>query len=132
MIRKLYNFIRESAIWRSKGFPVRSDEEMLRIYSICSGCEHFASNSCTVCGCRLHPTDKLMPNKIAWATTKCPLDEPKWKEEPGYEQNPDTVSGNMSDSAEISEETAEPGQQTAPAQSKKEIKINDCGCGKRR
>ncbi len=78
-------YLSERKEWRRAGSPIRPEGEMTRIFmELCSPCEYFSgtpgkNGKCKICGCFLHPTSKTM-NKIAWATTSCPLPDPKWKE----------------------------------------------------
>lgn len=91
MFKKIYNFALEQRKWQKAGRPYRTDSQILQLYSICSGCEHFLSSgkceycggNCQICGCRISPIKEIF-NKLAWATTSCPLDDPKWKEEPEH------------------------------------------------
>ena len=67
------------------GSPVRKQEEIDVIFNICTQCKFYKKNTetegkCGVCGCFLKKTGYLL-NKIAWATTRCPLEEPKWVEQ---------------------------------------------------
>jgi len=78
----ILRFLREYVKWAWAGKPLRSSEEMGRIFSICESCPFFdryapgeTYGTCNKCGCNLDKTDKGR-NKIAWATTKCP--EEKW------------------------------------------------------
>ncbi len=80
---KLFRFLKELARWVLAGRPIRSDEQMGKIFSICEQCPEFERYApgcdfghCKVCGCNLDKTDKGR-NKIAWGTTKCPLN--KWE-----------------------------------------------------
>lgn len=80
----ILRFLKELFKWALHGFPLRSDSEMERIFSICEKCPEFERyapecdfGSCKVCGCNLDKKDKGR-NKIAWATTRCPLN--KWQE----------------------------------------------------
>ena len=83
IISKSKRYLHERDIWQKAGKPVRSDEEIFRIFTeVCSKCEHFNKKSeklgsCKVCGCYLKPKG-LSFNKIAWATTTCPASQPKW------------------------------------------------------
>ena len=114
MFKKINQFRDEYKKWEEAGKPTRSSEKMLEIYEICKNCPEFKKggviDSCGVCGCRLHPTDKTIPNKLAWSTTSCPLEEPKWGNEP----------------AETSEFIAkeQPEEQS--------VAEKDCGCGGKR
>lgn len=118
MFNKVKQFIDERNIWINSGKPYRTAERMLEIYSICSGCPNFTegalSNSCGICGCRLHPTDTVYPNKIAWATTECP--EKKWLVEEGVTRQESEIQLNVE----------MPPESTGAAQKK------DCGCGRKR
>jgi len=74
----ILRFLKEYVKWTLKGKPIRSDQEMGRIFSICEGCPFFQRYApgadfgiCGKCGCNLDKTDKGR-NKIAWGTTKCP------------------------------------------------------------
>lgn len=79
-------FFTERTKWVQAGKPYRSDERMAEVFAICKECPFFNKEtenggSCGICGCKLSPTDKFL-NKIAWATTECPLESPKWAPEP--------------------------------------------------
>lgn len=63
--------------WIAAGCPVRSREEMAKLHTICTKCEHFTGYSCRVCGCGLHHSRGSW-NKLRWATEHCPLATPKW------------------------------------------------------
>lgn len=74
--------------WIEAGKPMRSEEEIKRIHDLCSQCPMFRKkeghisgyDKCGICECNLHPTSKTL-NKIAWATTECPKDDPEWTAE---------------------------------------------------
>ena len=69
--------------WHDAGRPIRSDEEVERIYTdICMNCKHFkrkkdGSGSCRACGCRLRRNKRFagvldaLENKIRMATEHC-------------------------------------------------------------
>jgi hypothetical protein len=58
--------------WCAAGRPMRPGEQREYIYEkLCTPCEHFEKGKCKACGCGLK-------TKISWATTCCPLDNPKW------------------------------------------------------
>ncbi len=71
--------------WKQAGKPIRTPERMVEIHDICKGCDHFkpeggfmeGCDQCGVCSCNLSPTEEKL-NKIAWATTECPAEEPLW------------------------------------------------------
>lgn len=71
--------------WVNAGKPLRSPEEIERIFRICQACPFFfaessASGSCNICGCQIKRRGKLM-NKAAWATTECPKTPSEWNED---------------------------------------------------
>ena len=79
------NFAVEAAKWVKAGRPYREPDKVKEIYQICLTCEHYepqgpGRGECRECGCKLRE-ESVMLNKIAWATTRCPLEEPKWEEE---------------------------------------------------
>jgi hypothetical protein len=82
LLEKAKRYLAERKRWANEDKPVRSPEEMERIFNICRECPLFnksteVSGTCNECGCSLHKS-RLTLNKIAWATTSCPLEEPKW------------------------------------------------------
>lgn len=105
----------EKKIWKNSGQPVRSDERVAELYNICINCENYIPiplltdrGQCAICTCLLSKDSDRM-NKLRWATTKCPLPEPKWVEEEGFEQK-------------IEPEVETPGPKIS--------RQSDCGCGK--
>lgn len=78
-------YLEERKKWKEAGKPYRTKEEMERIHSICKSCPLFEAGGgylpgydrCGECGCQLHPKSRKL-NKIAWGTTECPLETPKW------------------------------------------------------
>lgn len=78
----------EKEKWHQAGSPVRTPEKILELFNICSQCpSHIELTSsiyqCGECSCILRSRGRHA-NKLAMATTKCPLPEPKWIEEEGY------------------------------------------------
>lgn len=76
---KYLRFIKEVVRWVLRGCPIRDEKKMSEIFQVCEQCPEFDRYApgvdygiCKVCKCNLHRTDKKL-NKIAWATTKCPL-----------------------------------------------------------
>ena len=71
--------------------PLRKPEKILEIYDrCCKDCIHHRLYACDICGCFVNKnTNGIFPNKIAWATTRCPKDkigeEPCWLEEVNYQ-----------------------------------------------
>lgn len=77
-------YLKERAKWKKFGKPLRKQEEMDELFSICLKCPNFKKSSdtkgeCAVCGCHIKKEGTFL-NKIAWGTTKCPLPDPKWAE----------------------------------------------------
>jgi hypothetical protein len=61
--------------WLGQGMPVRTDEEVARIYGeMCQPCEYFstAKKNCKICGCRLSRGGIAVTNKIRMGTEHCP------------------------------------------------------------
>ena len=91
MLSLLKQYLAEEKKWKEAGQPIRSPERMAEIHSICRGCPMFRKDGgiiptydqCSICKCNLHESHHLL-NKIAWATTRCPKDDPEWIEEEGY------------------------------------------------
>jgi len=84
------NYKKERQEWIDKGSPLRSEEKILEIFTICSECDKHIDITqnmvqCSVCTCFIRKYGTKL-NKGAFATTRCPLEEPKWVEEPGFEQ----------------------------------------------
>jgi hypothetical protein len=82
-IKRVIRFSVEFTKWALHGFPIRNKEEMADIFEICEDCPEFERyapgctfGTCKVCGCNLDKEDRGR-NKIAWATTRCPLK--KWR-----------------------------------------------------
>jgi hypothetical protein len=71
---KAINFVKSSARFALKGFPVVSEEQQRDRFVICLECPFFddmkpADPICDHCGCYLN-------FKTLWATEKCPIN--KW------------------------------------------------------
>ena len=83
IISKGKRYLNERDIWIKAGKPLRDDAEIERIFTEhCLPCEHFKKKSeklgvCGLCGCRLKIQGVIL-NKIAWSTTYCPANPPKW------------------------------------------------------
>jgi hypothetical protein len=78
-VQKATTYATAVARWIAAGFPIRSDEEVERIYEICSACKWMhAAGYCQKCGCRLSKSRQAMTNKIRMATEHCPLPDQKW------------------------------------------------------
>jgi hypothetical protein len=84
----IQGYRREKEEWKNAGKPMRSDERVAEIFdNHCKPCENYIPiplledrGQCGVCTCLLSKDDDNM-NKIRWATTRCPLAEPKWTED---------------------------------------------------
>jgi hypothetical protein len=78
---KVIQFMQEREQWIRAGRPMRSRPKIRQLYDeVCKSCEHFGNDECDVCGCRIKRNTRFM-NKLAWATTECPLNPPKWEAE---------------------------------------------------
>ena len=89
MLNKIKQFFIEKTKWKKAGKPYRSDDKIDQLFIICNECDKYQKKddnegSCGVCGCRITNKKELF-NKIAWATTKCPLEDPRWIEEPEFQ-----------------------------------------------
>lgn len=80
LVKRICGYRKAVKKWTAAGKPVRTDEEVQRIYKEhCSECEHFnTKGSCQICGCRVDKSAGALTNKIRMATENCPLDPPKW------------------------------------------------------
>ena len=86
MQSKIIGFLKTFFIWIINGCKYRSEKRIKEIHDICKKCPYIEEgegnlpgyDACGLCGCNLHPTKKLA-NKIAWRTTKCPDNPPRWK-----------------------------------------------------
>lgn len=78
---KVVNYGKEALRWWGEGKPYRTESEISGIFNDhCRPCEHFDRRSdargvCRKCGCPLRLAGNNL-NKIAWATTSCPVG--KW------------------------------------------------------
>lgn len=65
--------------WSHAGFPVRDDNDVEVIVSICGACEKYrqADESCSVCGCQVNYSPWPMVNKARMGGEVCPLG--KWR-----------------------------------------------------
>ena len=74
-----FRYTRALYRWIKAGRPVRSDDEIERIFeTCCNPCEAYdvQSSSCRHCGCRVNLIKAAPLNKIAMATEECP--DKKW------------------------------------------------------
>ena len=94
MIDLIRQYNEEKRKWKKAGKPMRSAERIAEIHdNICSKCPLFKKGQgylpgydlCGECKCNLHRT-ALNLNKLAWATTKCPLKTPKFEAEAGKDE----------------------------------------------
>ena len=73
--------------WLVSGAPKRSEAGIAAARAACEACEYFqpdnkrGGGTCSKCGCGCGGSRPLLMNKWAWATERCPLTPPKWKEE---------------------------------------------------
>ena len=73
-----YRYTRALSRWIKAGRPLRSEEEIKRIFeTFCEPCEDYDGTVCRHCGCRVNLANAAMLNKIAMATEECPVG--KWE-----------------------------------------------------
>jgi len=77
-LEKVKNFAGAAIDHAAAGFPVCSDEQIKKRFSICQTCEFLTNNTCSKCGCPISRT-KTFASKLAWADQECPIG--KWKKE---------------------------------------------------
>jgi len=85
-------YLDERRRWVEAGKPLRSEERIAEIFEICSKntCGQYIEKGegvgqCGLCGCNLKKRGTLL-NKISWANTSCPMEEPLWGPEEGIAQ----------------------------------------------
>lgn len=118
--------------WVQSGKPYRTAERIAEIFDEkCKPCEFFnqegeSKGSCGVCGCRLLREGKFL-NKLAWATTQCPLTPPKWESEtiPSKPKGVFSSTNNNLPEKLVVESQEKPTQQTIESP-----KEGGCGCGR--
>ena len=72
-----YRYTRALSRWIKAGRPVRSEEEIERIFeTFCKPCEAYEEGRCRHCGCYVNLRKTATQNKIAMETEECPLQ--KW------------------------------------------------------
>lgn len=93
LIERGKRYLTERKKWADAGKPMRSQERINEIYdSFCKDCVYRQKYKycCEICSCFINRGTAF--NKIAFATTRCPLEEigeqPKWIEEPGFQPAP--------------------------------------------
>ena len=77
------DFAAEFKRWSESGFKLRAVDTVEKMFDgHCQPCDRYVGGrndgQCAECKCSLSRTGRLK-NKLAWATTRCPLD--KWTEE---------------------------------------------------
>jgi hypothetical protein len=79
LIRRAMNFTRAAVGHARSGFRRVSDEAREERRAICSKCPLFDGSICTHkdCGCPIKDSSAFI-DKLSWASSKCPLDPPKW------------------------------------------------------
>jgi hypothetical protein len=67
------------ARWTAKGFPVRTQEQVVACLAVCQGgrdtakCGEFTGGRCKQCGCRVSASSIALVNKAKMATEDCKL-----------------------------------------------------------
>ncbi len=78
------NFLSAVARWKLAGSPVRSQEQVSKLYKICQACPFMVRSksgetACGKCGCPVNNrTDEPTKNKLALASEACPAEPPLW------------------------------------------------------
>ncbi len=135
MFDKAKQYFEERKKWLKHKRPYRTPERMEELFAICSGCEHFKPSkegvgSCGICGCNIKKEGAGL-NKLAWATTQCPDEPPRWEVDTDL-PDIDTVHAKAVDEAHSKEEAELEGRTkeeiTTPPPAKKKKK-GGCGCG---
>ncbi len=75
--RKVQNFSRAVTKWIGAGSPVRTDEEISRLFfTFCETCDYLRDRKCALCGCPVGDANAALLNKIKMSTEHCPIG--KW------------------------------------------------------
>ena len=110
---KIDGYEKEHEEWVKAGKPTRNRRRRAQLYNICAMCENYTGKTCKICGCMINLTPGL--NKLYWATTKCPLDPPKWEADwPDTKEESDPEEAALVDSSPVN---------------KPPKKSGGCGCG---
>src|SRR6185369_6717168 len=125
MFDKVKQFLIERAKWKKAGSPNRTNDEVKEIFDICNKCPEYKKRTeregnCGVCGCRITMW-KTYRSKNTWATTRCPLENPKWIERLEYQNLEVSEEEIKAEEEAIKIEQEQPGK-TAP------VKKKGCGC----
>ncbi len=75
LLTKAANFASAAVKHVAAGAPQCTEEEVAARHAICVGCEYFANNTCTKCGCPLS-RERTYLGKLSWADQSCPVG--KW------------------------------------------------------
>ena len=75
LLEKAGNFASSLVKHVAAGAPRCTEEEVAARHAICVGCEYFANNTCTKCGCPLS-RERTYLGKLSWANQSCPVG--KW------------------------------------------------------
>ena len=81
-------FANESLKWVAAGSPFRNQSTIIALFdNFCSKCSEYIAKhkehdagKCNLCGCSISQKVAML-NKLAWGTTNCPMDPPKWTAE---------------------------------------------------
>lgn len=87
MLERPKRFVNEHLRWAKAGFPLRPVQLVTQLFiEQCKPCENFEGGNalgvCKLCTCAVR-REGVVGNKLAMATTRCPLPEPKWTEYEG-------------------------------------------------
>lgn len=139
MFENIKQYIIERAKWRKSGKPLRTPERIEQLFKICSSnqCLNYISKDidrgeCNICHCNLLRQGNYF-NKLAWGTTRCPLEHPLWVEENVYQIDDITSEDIVQAEQEHNLESAAPAQEIIPEQVPAPFvpppARGGCGCG---
>jgi len=121
-------YFKERNKWSKFGKPLRTQEQMDELFTICNNCPEYKKYSdshgqCSICGCHIKKEGTFL-NKIAWSTTRCPLVQPKWVEtETRFAKEINITPGDLSRVEQEHNDELAANQPPAP-----EPVIPPCGC----
>lgn len=79
-LQQAWSYATAVAAWKVAGSPERSQEEINRLFTICKACPNYLVDDkrprCKYCGCSCNEAPEGLNNKLAMATTSCPVG--KW------------------------------------------------------
>ena len=125
---RIVNYVTSRKIWAAAGKPIRPIEAIKYIFQThCKECEHYKSTgyACDICGCYINENNDW--NKIAWSTTHCPMEPPKWTEEEPYQNQSKSIPISAEELRDVPPE-AIPQEPSNLPPTPPEKKPGGCGC----